>query len=169
MQIRNIVATAQTNTRFDLEELALRLPDSRFPPSTGAWLMLRLQPGNQYVAFYRSGKFLIAGVKSNDELSEAVNRVIAELERAGILVEVISIDIHNIVVTDEVRLVQNLDSVARFLNDSSYEPELFPGLVYRAGGSTFLLFNGGKIVSVGNRSIQMAERNLKSFKALLRE
>ena len=48
----------------------------------------------------------------------------------------------------------NLNSLAMELENIEYEPEQFPGLVYKLPGTraTFLLFSNGKIVCTGTRS-----------------
>jgi len=61
MQISNTIATATLNTPLDLEYLQEHLPGSVLQKTTGHWLKYRLQPENRYVAFYRSGKFLLTG------------------------------------------------------------------------------------------------------------
>ena len=54
----------------------------------------------------------------------------------------------------------NLEDVAWELEDTEYEPEQFPGLVYRMDDPkvTFLLFGSGKIICTGGRSIKDVER-----------
>jgi transcription initiation factor TFIID TATA-box-binding protein len=48
----------------------------------------------------------------------------------------------------------NLNALAVDLGNTEYEPEQFPGLVYKLPGTraTFLLFSNGKIVCTGTRS-----------------
>lgn len=169
MKVQNIVATVKAAATFDLHELASKLGKATFGPKA-TWLKLRLQPGNKYIAFYRSGKFLVTGVKSDKELHATVNQVRDELTAAGIDLDIRSVKIHNIVVLDEIHLGRSLHDLAVSLRDSNvmYEPEQFPGLIYRHGGSTFLLFGSGKVISTGNKSFEMAKRNLSHFGALLK-
>ena len=67
----------------------------------------------------------------------------------------------------------NLNSLALELENTEYEPEQFPGLVYKLEGTraTFLLFSNGKIVCTGTRSesklkeaVDLLVVNLKKLK-----
>ena len=48
----------------------------------------------------------------------------------------------------------NLNNLAMTLDNTEYEPEQFPGLVYklRDAKATFLLFSNGKIVCTGTKT-----------------
>jgi len=61
MKIVNIVATAKVKGEFNLALLSEKISGVEYSPNK-MWLKMRLQPGNYYIAFYKSGKFLITGV-----------------------------------------------------------------------------------------------------------
>lgn len=169
IKIQNIVATVEVIEPLDLQQLALELVDSEFTSEAARWLKLRLKPSNTYIAFYRSGKFLVTGVKSLEELDAAVQQVLDELKSVEMPTEIESIRIHNIVVMDDIQMPVNLNEMAISLagQGAIYEPEQFPALMLRHGGSTSLVFSSGKIICTGNRSIETAERNLSYLRALL--
>ena len=58
------------------------------------------------------------------------------------------------VASGDIGIDLNLNSLAMELENTEYEPEQFPGLVYKLPGTraTFLLFSNGKIVCTGTRS-----------------
>ena len=62
--------------------------------------------------------------------------------------------VQNMVASGAVGFDLNLNSLAMELDNIEYEPEQFPGLVYKLPGTraTFLLFSNGKIVCTGTRS-----------------
>ena len=64
------------------------------------------------------------------------------------------IKIQNIVAAGSVGMDLNLNTLAMKLENTEYEPEQFPGLVYKlmAAKATFLLFSNGKIVCTGTKS-----------------
>jgi transcription initiation factor TFIID TATA-box-binding protein len=72
MEIVNIVAVAEMKEPFDLLLISKKMKNSEFTSHGARWLKMRLKPENYYTAFYKSGKFLITGVKSNDKLNEIV-------------------------------------------------------------------------------------------------
>ena len=69
------------------------------------------------------------------------------------------IQVENIVASAKLDAGLNLDTIAFNLENSEYEPEQFPGLVYKLKiqakepfNATFLLFSNGKVVCTGTKS-----------------
>ena len=60
----------------------------------------------------------------------------------------------NMVASGAIGMDLNLNGLAMTLENTEYEPEQFPGLVYKLPNTraTFLLFSNGKIVCTGTRS-----------------
>jgi len=169
LEIVNIVAIALMNEPFDLELLASKLDNTEFTPSK-VWLKMRLKPNNEYIAFYASGKFLITGLKTFNDVEDVVKRVVKKLKESNIKVELEEIKITNIVITDEIELKTPLDTVINSLDTkySSYEPEQFPGLFYKdSDGISYTLFSSGKIIMTGVKNLEIAKNNLKNFKDLI--
>ena len=123
-------------------------------PKTGSpWLQYRLTPVNYYVSFYRSGKFLVNGIRSVDGLLPVADRVISILNAAGLEVTATAITVHNIVAVDSLETPVPMKRVFEALlamgERAEYEPEQFPGLIVKRGGASFLLFPTGKLVVAG--------------------
>lgn len=166
LKIANIVAVAKMNELFDLDLLASKLKNSEYGTSK-SWLKMRLNPGNHYIAFYASGKFLVTGVKTYEKLEYVVDKVMKKLKESDINVSIDKIEVSNIVITDYVKLKLQLEEVIYSLDTSSasYEPEQFPGLFYKNNeGISFTLFASGKIIMTGIKNIDTAETNLNKFK-----
>jgi transcription initiation factor TFIID TATA-box-binding protein len=168
LEIVNIVAIALMNQPFDLELMSEKIDGSEFPLSGKRWLKMRIKPENYYTAFYKSGKFLITGVKNLDKVNETAQRILNILKKAGINAELKTIKIHNIVLIDKIELNQSLDNLIISMNDqrASYEPEQFPGIIYKdkKEGINYLLFSNGKIVITGVTDVELAKKNLEIFK-----
>ena len=79
--------------------------------------------------------------------------------------------IENIVASSKIDAKINLDEIAFMLENAEYEPEQFPGLVYRISEPrvAFLLFSSGKIICTGAHSIVDIHRALEKFKIKLEE
>lgn len=171
MEIVNIVAVAEMKEPFDLLLISKKMKNSEFTSHGARWLKMRLKPENYYTAFYKSGKFLITGVKSNDKLNEIVQRILNLLNNGGINAELKTVKIHNIVLMDKVNLNKSLDYLIVSMDDSraSYEPEQFPGLMYKDKkvGINYLLFPSGKVVITGVKDIEIAKKEFKEFKRLI--
>jgi transcription initiation factor TFIID TATA-box-binding protein len=76
-----------------------------------------------------------------------------------------SMRLENIVASAKLEQELNLDHIAFTLENTEYEPEQFPGLVYRMDDPkvTFLLFGSGKIICTGGRSIRDVERAVEKL------
>jgi len=76
-----------------------------------------------------------------------------------------TIQIENIVASAKLPSRLNLDKIAFELENSEYEPEQFPGLVYRMKDpkAAFLLFSSGKVVCTGVRKVEDIESSVKTI------
>lgn len=167
MEIVNIVATVTLPNSLDLQKLRLILPGIDLS-ARAQWLKMRLQPEGTYIAFYKSGKFLVTG-KSFDQLNNASNRVIALLKEANIITDPWKIEIHNMVFCDQVEMETSIENLMYSLDPdkASYEPEQFPALVYKDWGVSILLFNSGKTVISGVKSEIYAREAMGKFRSLV--
>ncbi|MFB6185833.1 MAG: TATA-box-binding protein, partial [Halobacteriaceae archaeon] len=108
------------------------------------------------VLLFRSGKVISTGTKSIDDAKTVVKEFYEKLESLGISTEDgREIQIQNIVGTAELDHLLNLNAIAigLGLEQTEYEPEQFPGLVYRpeedGSGVVILLFGSGNLVITG--------------------
>lgn len=171
LQIVNIVATVKLSSSLDLEKLAAALKGSEFSASGGKWLKMRLPPEDYYIAFYMSGKFLITGVKSLEEIERIADRVMFMLKNAGTDVNKDKITIHNIVMVGSAKMSVSLEKIIFALDSpkASYEPEQFPGLMYKDFGASFLLFAGGKFIATGIKEQRVGEEAADKFRKIIEE
>jgi transcription initiation factor TFIID TATA-box-binding protein len=171
MQIVNIVATVKLSKPLDLSRMAECIKGTEMSSGGVKWLKMRLAPENRYVAFYKSGKFLITGVTSLDEVETVSNRVLQILRQTGFDLSKEKATVHNVVMMDTVQLRASLEKVLRYLGSSkaSYEPEQFPGLLYKDQGASFLLFSSGKFIITGVRELEAGQQDGARFKRLIEE
>lgn len=169
MQIVNIVATVKVAPSFNLEKLKDALKDAVFSSNTKVWLKMRLMPEGYYTAFYKSGKFLVTGIKSPQEVYLFADRVISLLQDAGIEATQKEIKLHNFVIQDKIDMSTTLEKLMYVLDSSksNYEPEQFPALIYKDWGATFLLFSTGKITVTGIKEEKHIESSIDNFKQLI--
>lgn len=165
LRIVNIVATAILNSELNLQNLNKRLKNSVFPSSGKRWLKLRLKPEGYYIAFYKKGKFLITGVRSIKQVEAVANRVLSILKEFDLEVELKDIDIHNIVASGDLNFRVDINLMSMSLKRAIFEPEIFPGLIYRMKSPNviILIFASGKYVCVGAKSeddVRLASQNL---------
>ncbi|MEN6519476.1 MAG: hypothetical protein ABFC38_15105 [Methanospirillum sp.] len=171
MEIVNIVATVTLDQPLDLNALQALLPGSKMPATRFPWLQYRLAPENFYIPFYRSGKFLITGIRSLGEIEPVADRVIALLNSAGLEVIATAITVHNIIAVDCLAAAIPMDRVFEALLSIGewveYEPEQFPGMIVKRDGASFLLFPTGKLVVTGVKDRERIVRAIEGLRSLI--
>jgi len=158
IEIRNIVAKINLNIELDLSYLNTQLPNSTYEPEKYPSLIFR--PDNlPTILITNSGILLFTGGKSKESIYEAYQTVSRELENIGLpnTGDENEIEIQNVVSTLDLNcsLDLNLISVELGIENIEYEPEQFPGLIYRINdGPVALIFASGKIIITGGTSNQ---------------
>ncbi|MCD6575612.1 MAG: TATA-box-binding protein [Nanoarchaeota archaeon] len=152
--IQNVVASASLHHDIPLEKVTIKLPNTEYNPEQFPGLVLRLVKGKTALIF-SSGKIVCTGAKSEAEVKDTVKMIIKELKKVNIYIKKKpDITIQNMVASGDINMTLNLNKLAFKLENAEYEPEQFPGLVYKVPNShiTFLLFGTGKIVCTGAKN-----------------
>ena len=116
---------------------------------------MRIRDPKTSALIFSSGKIVCTGAKSMAKVKESIENIIKNVEKIGIKIKVKPIiKVQNMVASGAIGMDLNLNDLAMKLENTEYEPEQFPGLVYKLDGTraTFLLFSNGKIVCTGTRS-----------------
>lgn len=172
IQIENVVASSGIEQELDLETLASDLVASDYDPDNFPGLVYRMQVPKAAALIFRSGKIVCTGANSVDNVRIALQRVFGELRDLGIPVtDSPDIEIQNIVSSADLGHTLNLNAIAigLGLENIEYEPEQFPGLVYRLDEPSVvaLLFGSGKLVITGGKQIEDADRALSRIEERL--
>jgi len=153
IRIQNIASTANLGVRLDLKKIALKCRNTEFNPRRFGAVIMRLREPRATALIFGSGKICVTGVKSTHNATLACNKFHYIIERVGFKPkEYMEFKVQNIVGTADlgfpIRLEGLLYAHSIFC---SYEPELFPGLIYRLASPrvVFLIFVSGKIVITG--------------------
>ena len=149
-----MVASASLHHDIPLEKVTIKLPNTEYNPEQFPGLVLRLVKGKTALIF-SSGKIVCTGAKSEAEVKDTVKMIIKELKKVNIYIKKKpDITIQNMVASGDINMTLNLNKLAFKLENAEYEPEQFPGLVYKVPNShiTFLLFGTGKIVCTGAKN-----------------
>ena len=155
IKIQNIVASASLEKDIPLIKLAEALPNTEYNPEQFPGLVMRIKEPKTSALIFSSGKIVCTGAKSMAKVKEAVKKIIQNIEKIKIKITVDpKITVQNMVASGSIGMDLNLNMLAMELENTEYEPEQFPGLVYKLPGTraTFLLFSNGKIVCTGTRS-----------------
>jgi|TARA_B100002003_G_scaffold251161_1_gene293377 transcription initiation factor TFIID TATA-box-binding protein len=170
VKIENVVASASLGQKFDLELITLAIDKVEYEPEQFPGLVYHLDKPKAAALIFGSGKIVCTGAKSIPEAKIAISRIIDKIREGGTEItgkpEVI---IQNVVATANLHAELNLDAIAIGLDNTEYEPEQFPGLVYRmkVPKVVLLLFGSGKIVCTGAKSVGDAEQAAKNVRKKL--
>ncbi|MCK4996800.1 TATA-box-binding protein [Candidatus Pacearchaeota archaeon] len=155
LTVQNIVATTSLEEEVSLTKLARTNPNTEYNPDTFPGLVLRIKEPKSAVLVFSSGNLVCTGTKSVSQVKDVVQQVIKQLKKVGVNVKIVpKIKVQNIVASGAMDLDLNLNTLALELENTEYEPEQFPGLVYKLEDptATFLLFSNGKLVCTGTKS-----------------
>jgi transcription initiation factor TFIID TATA-box-binding protein len=152
INIENVVASATLKQRVDLNAVVKGYPGVEYRPEQFPGLVFRLKRPKTATLIFNSGKMVCTGAKSEKESRRAVMRVIKELKKSGIIIiSKPELKIQNIVASAGLGGMIDLEKSAYVLGRTMYEPEQFPGLIYRMDDPkvVILLFASGKLVCTG--------------------
>ncbi|GAA0642891.1 MULTISPECIES: TATA-box-binding protein [Halobacteriales] len=165
IQVENVVASSDIGQELDLETLSEDLGATDYDPDNFPGLVYRMHDPKAAALIFRSGKVVCTGAKSVDDVTTALEYVFDELRELGVDVATSpDIEIQNIVSSGDLDHTLNLNAIAigLGLEHIEYEPEQFPGLVYRLDDPDVvaLLFGSGKLVITGGKQLDDAEQAL---------
>ena len=152
VRIENIVATVILENALDLNLIEARIPDVDYNPDQFPGLVYRLQSPRITALVFKSGKMVVTGAKSIKQLVWAVKTILKKFMTKGIVIQGRpQIQIQNIVASANLNVLVDLEKAAFVLPHSMYEPEQFPGLIYRMEKPrvVLLIFSSGKMVITG--------------------
>jgi transcription initiation factor TFIID TATA-box-binding protein len=169
-EIVNIVGTAKIGEVFDLHNLAMSLEGAEYEPEQFPGLIYRIKEPKAAFLIFKSGKVVCTGTKSPSEAQTALDIATSNLKDIGFdVLPSPKIEIVNIVASGDLKSENlNLNQVAMALGleNIEYEPEQFPGLVFRMSEPKVvtLIFSTGKVICTGARNkedVELAYTNLQ--------
>ncbi len=156
VEIVNVVASTGIGQEINLKQATLALDGADYDPKRFPGLVYRTKEPKTAALIFRSGKIVCTGAKSIDDVYKGLEKVFQSLRNIGIDVQgTPEIKVQNIVASADLHSVLNLNAIATGLGleNIEYEPEQFPGLVYRLSDPkvVILLFGSGKLVVTGGK------------------
>ncbi len=172
LRVENIVATTSLGKEIPLTKLARMQSNTEYNPEQFPGLVLRVEKPKSAVLVFSSGNLVCTGTKSIAQVKEVIDAVIKQIAKIGIKVtDKPKITVENIVASGSIDLNLNLNLLALQLENTEYEPEQFPGLVYKLvePTATFLLFSNGKLVCTGTKNRQQLEDSMVQLNKSIKE
>jgi len=167
IQIENVVASTTLGAELALEQLAADLPGAEYNPEEFPGVIYRLDDPTATTLIFDSGKAVCTGATTVDAVHQALSIVVEDLRELGIdIAPDPTVDVQNIVFSGSFDQSLNLNAIAIGLGLEAveYEPEQFPGLVYRLEDPdvVVLLFGSGKLVITGGSNQDHAHQALEA-------
>jgi len=165
LKIENIVASGAIADSIDLVEFSNKdknceLDKKRFP---GA--VYRIADPKVACLIFSSGKIVLTGARSNKALTDGLAAITKSLNGAGFeTLKEPKVAITNMVCSYNLGRIINLNRITVILNveNIEYEPEQFPGLVYRIKDPRIvvLIFSSGKLILTGGKNLEDVKKGL---------
>ena len=172
-KIENVVATVvmEITEKIVLTKIARKFEDTEYNPERFPGLIMRITEPKSTFLIFSTGKMVITGLRRADEASAGVKKVVKYIKKAGINVSNPEITIQNIVASGDLHTFIDLNLAAILMDNAMYEPEVFPGLIYRMKDpkTVFLIFSTGKIVCTGAKNKESVKEAVLKLNHVVRE
>jgi len=167
IDVVNVVASTKLAEAFDLLKIEAELEGASYDKKKFPGLVYRVKAPKAAFLIFTSGKIVCTGSKSIEDVRTVINAMAKTLKSIGFEDINLEPEIHvqNIVASADLKTDLNLNAVALGLGleNIEYEPEQFPGLVYRIKRPkvVVLIFSSGKLVVTGGKSPEECEEGVR--------
>uniref|UniRef100_A0A7S0KSW1 Uncharacterized protein n=1 Tax=Micromonas pusilla TaxID=38833 RepID=A0A7S0KSW1_MICPS len=154
-QLQNIVATVNLDCKLDLKTIAFHARNVEYNPKRFAAAIMRIRAPKTTALIFSSGKMVCTGAKTEALAREAARKYAKVISKLGFPAQFKDFKIQNMVGSCDVKFPIRLEGLAwSHGHFAQYEPELFPGLIYRMQMPkiVLLIFVSGKIVLTGGKN-----------------
>ena len=172
INIQNVVAIATLNQKIDLNAVVKGYPEAEYRPDRFPGLVFRLKRPKTGTLIFGSGKMVCTGAKSGKESRSAIMNVVKELKKCGVIIlSKPSVEVVNIVASASLGGQVDLEKAVSTLGKVMYEPEQFPGLIYRMDEPkmVILIFTSGSLVCTGAKKEQDVYDAVQKLHVILEE
>jgi transcription initiation factor TFIID TATA-box-binding protein len=165
LKIENIVAVGVIADSIDLVELSNKVKNCQLDKKRFPGAVYRIEDPKITALIFSSGKIVLTGIRNNKALKDGLAIVMKSLKKAGIdTLKEPKVAITNMVCSYDLGKYININNVVITLNveNIEYEPEQFPGLVYRIKDPKIvvLIFSSGKIILTGGKNLEDVKKGL---------
>ncbi|KAK9915202.1 hypothetical protein WJX75_006099 [Coccomyxa subellipsoidea] len=170
--LQNIVATVNLNCKLDLKTIAQKARNAEYNPKRFAAVIMRIREPKTTALVFASGKMVCTGAKSEDQARTAARKYAKIIQKLDFPATFKDFKIQNIVGSCDVKFPIRLEGLNYSHGIfSSYEPELFPGLIYRMKDPkvVLLIFVSGKVVLTGGKKREDIYEAFESIYPVLQE
>ena len=170
VKIQNVVASATLDQKINLLDIMKVFRNVEYRPKQFPGLVFRLKRPKTATLIFGSGKMVCTGAKSEKQARSAVMKVVRELKANGIVIlGKPRIVIQNMVSSADLHGKIDLETASDIMDNVMYEPEQFPGLIYRMTEPkvVLLVFASGKLVITGAKREEQVYEAVEKIRATL--
>jgi transcription initiation factor TFIID TATA-box-binding protein len=172
-KIQNIVlSVTYADTKFNLDKLARSLDGALYDPEVFPGITYKSENPRASFLIFSSGKMNCVGANSLGDAKLAIKKLTAKLKKCGAKVKSEpKSKVQNIVASVDFGRKFDLEHISRNFENTEYEPEVFPGLVFRLEDpkAVLLLFVSGKGVCAGAKSMVDVKKAAQNISKILRK
>ncbi|PIA55327.1 hypothetical protein AQUCO_00800219v1 [Aquilegia coerulea] len=153
--IVNIVSTVNLACKLDLNAIAQKACNAEYNPKRFDAVIMRIREPKTTALIFATGKMVCTGAKTEQDSKLAARKYARIIQKLGFPAKFKDFKIQNIVGSCDMKFPIRLESLATFHGAfTTYEPQLFPGLIYRMKNPNIvlLIFVSGKIVLTGAKA-----------------
>jgi len=171
VKLQNVIATVNLQCKLDLQKIQKKARNAEYNPKRFAALIMRIKDPKTTALIFSSGKLVITGARNEQQSKLAARKFARIIKKIGFAARFTEFKIQNMVASSDVGFKISLEDLgssdhSRFCN---YEPELFPGLIYKMASpkATLLIFVSGKIVITGAKSKKIIDETVNTIVPVL--
>ena len=170
-KIQNIVlSVTYEDTEFNLVKVANLLDGTVYNPERFPGVVYKSSDPKASFLIFSSGKMNCVGARTMEDAKLAIKRLTTKLQKAGVKVKVEpKVKVQNIVASVNFGRKFDLEHIFSSFENTEYELEVFPGLVFRLEDpkAVLLLFVSGKGVCAGTKSMIDVKRAAQKVSKIL--
>ena len=166
-KIENMVSAITLDIKIDLKKFTETVKGLEYNPDRFPGIVYRITNPKLAMLIFSSGKVICTGARTRDDIDAAVVQLIAKLAEGGFEVKgEPDVKVQNIVASANMEMKVNLDVLAMECDNTEYEPEQFPGLVFslKDPKTVMLIFRSGKMIITGAKTPQAVDIAAKKTK-----
>ena len=167
INIENVVASTKLAEEFDLYKIEVELEGAVYNKKKFPGLVYRVKVPKAAFLIFTTGKVVCTGSKNVEDVRTVITTLAQTLKSIGFEKINLEPEIHvqNVVASADLKTDLNLNAIALGLGleNIEYEPEQFPGLIYRIKQPkvVVLIFGSGKLVITGGKTPEECEEGAR--------
>ncbi|MEM5828472.1 MAG: TATA-box-binding protein [Candidatus Aenigmatarchaeota archaeon] len=163
--IENIVVSMQFHQKIPLNKILENFVEAEFEPEQFPGLVYKMKDPRCSFLIFETGKIICTGNRKMEDVDRAIEKFFKILKSVGIDTSKVEKNVENIVASVKLNGEIDLNCLAYELQGAEFEPEQFPGLIYRLNEPklVFLIFRSGKIICTGGKNDKEVVKELRNL------